>query len=168
MATEILTQSLLKNVLRYEPDTGHFYWIAPCSRFSMVKPGQRAGSLHSRGYIVLKVYGRSYRAHRLAWFYVHGEWPHPEIDHINRNKIDNRIANLRVTDHLGNMQNKGLYRSNSSGYTGVSWHKQRGKWVAQIQVAKRNHHIGFFDDPSTAHAAYLRVKGQISSATANL
>lgn len=168
MATQILTQSLLQKVLRYEPDTGCFYWLAPCNRFSMVTPGQLAGTLHNRGYIVIKVYGRCYRAHRLAWLYVNGVWPNPEIDHINRNRTDNRIANLREVDHLGNMQNKGAYRNNTSGYTGVSWHKQHRKWCAQIQYNKRNRHIGLFDDPQVAHVAYLRVKEELSNANDHL
>lgn len=158
MARKILTQSRLQELLHYDSETGNFTWIKPCSRFSQVTPGEKAGTVHCRGYIHIKVDGQSYKAHRLAWLYMHGRWPHPAIDHINRVKTDNRIANLRETDQLGNMQNKGMYRNNSSGYTGVSWHKQRRKWAAQLQVNGKNRFIGMFDTPEQAAVAYQQAK----------
>jgi hypothetical protein len=163
MATAILTQARLKELLHYDPDTGLFTWLQPANRFSMVKSGDRAGALNARGYIHIKVEGKSYKAHRLAWLYVHGRWPEPAVDHINRDKADNRLCNLRQTNQLGNMQNKSAYRSNSSGYTGVSWHKQSQKWAAQIQYNGRNKHLGLFACPGQAHAAYLRARVEINA-----
>lgn len=158
MARKILTQERLKELLNYDPATGVFTWLKPVNRYSMVKPGDRAGCLHKRGYIHIKVDGDCYKAHRLAWLYVHGRWPEPSIDHINRDKADNRLVNLRETDQLGNMQNKGAYRSNTSGYTGVSWNKQRQAWTAQIQFNRKNKHLGVFATPEQAFEAYQLAK----------
>jgi hypothetical protein len=168
MARKILTQERLKELLNYDPATGVFTWLKPVNRYSMVKPGDRAGCLHKRGYIHIKVDGDCYKAHRLAWLYVHGRWPEPSIDHINRDKADNRLVNLRETDQLGNMQNKGAYRSNTSGYTGVSWNKQRNKWSAQIQFDGKLRGLGFFDDPAEAAVAYQRARTSLTSATADI
>lgn len=168
MATQILTQAMLKDVLRYEPSTGHFYWIKPCNRFSQITVGAKAGTLHKRGYVHIKVYGKSYKAHRLAWLYTHGRWPNPAIDHINQVKSDNRIENLREADQLQNMQNKPKYRTNSSGYIGVTWHKDRKKWLAQFAYCNKNHYLGLFDDPAEAAKAYALAKQRITNANANL
>jgi hypothetical protein len=161
MATKILTQDRLKELLHYDPATGAFTWLKPCSRFSQIKPGDAAGCIHSRGYVHIKVEGRAYKAHRLAWLYVYGRWPNPAIDHINRIKTDNRIANLRETDQLGNMQNKSKYQRNQAGYLGVS-RLPSGRYVAQLQVAKKNHYLGVYDTPELASDAYQRAKLQIT------
>jgi hypothetical protein len=163
MATKILTQKRLKELLQYNPDTGRFTWLQPSNRFSQVRPGDPAGSLHKRGYVHIKVDWQSYKAHRLAWLYVHGRWPEPAIDHINRDKADNRLVNLREADQLRNMQNKSIYARNTSGYTGVSPHRDTGKWVAQLQVNRRNHHIGIFETPELAALAYRRAKEQLTA-----
>lgn len=162
MATKILTQARLKELLHYDPSTGQFTWLKPANRFSQVKPGDPAGALHARGYIHIKVDGAAYKAHRLAWLYMYGCWPNPAVDHINRVKTDNWIANLREADQLRNMQNKSCYKSNTSGYTGVTAHRNTGKWVAQIQVNKRNKHIGIYDTPELAALAYQRAKEQLT------
>lgn len=162
MATKILTQDRLKELLHYDPATGVFTWLKPCSRFSQVTPGDPAGCVHARGYIHIKVDGVAYKAHRLAWLYTHGRWPEPTIDHINRIKTDNRIANLREVDQLGNMQNKGQYRNNTSGYIGVSKHSS-GKWAAQIQVNRKNRHLGLFATPELASDAYQAAKRQMAA-----
>jgi hypothetical protein len=162
MATKILTQARLKELLHYNPDTGRFTWLQPCNRFSQVRSGDPAGTLHKRGYIHIKVEGQSYKAHRLAWLYVHGRWPEPAIDHINRIKNDNRIVNLREADQLRNMQNKSRYKRNVSGYIGVTPHRATGKWVAQVQVNKRNHYLGVYETAETAALAYEQAKRQLS------
>jgi len=157
MATKILTQDRLKELLHYDPATGVFTWIKPCSRFSQINSGDPAGCLHGRGYVHIKVEGAAYKAHRLAWLYVYGRWPNPAVDHINRIKTDNRIANLRETNQFGNMQNKGMYKNNKSGHIGVSRHKD-GRWIAQIQFNGKRKHLGIYGTPELAAAAYQSAK----------
>lgn len=161
MAAKILTQDRLKELLHYDPATGIFTWLRPCNRFSQVKPGDFAGALHKRGYIHIKVEGRCYKAHRLAWLYVYGRWPAPAIDHINRDKKDNRLTNLREVTHLKNMQNKSIYRQNVSGRPGVTPHRNTGRWVAQVQVNHRNHYLGIFDTPELAANAYHEARRRL-------
>ena len=101
MATNSITQDDLKSLLTYDPDTGEFRW-----RFSRPRcaKGALAGTASYHGYTVIKINGRSYRAHRLAWLYEYGRWPNGELDHINRRRSDNTIANLREVSRFVNCQ----------------------------------------------------------------
>jgi len=128
----MLTQDELKKILHYDPATGIFTWRERTS--IRVIPGMRAGyDRGGRGYIWIKVGGRHYPAHRLAWFYVHGRWPTHEIDHINAVRDDNRITNLREATRRQNHQNRRIGPSNKSGIKGVSWEKSRGMWRAAVR-----------------------------------
>lgn len=137
-----LTQEHLKEVLEYDPETGIFRWKVSHSR---VRAGAIAGTLNPRGYIQIMVDGRCYQAHRLGWFYVHGNMPPNEIDHINHIRDDNRLCNLRLATHTENQRNLSIQRNNSSGFAGVSWNKSSKKWKAQIQINGKQQHIGYFD-----------------------
>ena len=143
MTNEILTQSRLKELLHYDPDTGVFTWRKKMAR--RVKIGDEAGCRHSSGYILIQAAGKLYRAHRLAWLYINGSWPSNQIDHINQNKSDNRIKNLRDVTKSINMRNTKKSKNNSSGITGVSWAANRNKWVAYITVNNRRYPLGYFD-----------------------
>jgi hypothetical protein len=99
-------------------------------------------------------------AHRLAWFYVHGEFPKCELDHINGVRDDNRISNLRECSRAENMQNAGMFKTNTSGYTGVTWHKQRRKWAAQIWVNNKRMYLGLRESKEDAYALYLEAKAK--------
>ena len=117
------------------------------------------GSLDSGGYIKVSVGGKSYQAHRFVWFYVHGVWPDGQIDHINGNKIDNRIENLRVCSASENQQNRSKPpRHASSKYLGVSWNDLRLKWRAQLVVNKTKVLDSYFDSEEDAHDAYIECK----------
>ncbi len=117
MAHDSLTQQELKKVLRYDPDSGLFFWLDTAkNRPEITLP---AGYI-SRGYIRIRVGAYVYRAHRLAWLYVYGEWPQNEMDHINHNRADNRIANLRAVTKMENAQNRKLNPRSSSGINGIS------------------------------------------------
>ena len=126
-----------------------------------VKAGDRAGSLSGTGYIHVEVDLHTYMGHRLAWFYVHGEWPREHIDHINGESSDNRIANLREATRFQNHQNRKKAISNTSGYTGVTWNKQRSKWTAQISVNKQQIHLGYFAEVEDAAAARVKAKAEL-------
>ena len=138
-----LTQKKLKEKLKYDPDTGIFIWIVkPCRN---IIAGSVAGC-PKRGYTQIMISGKNYQAHRLAWLYVYGYFPEYQIDHIDRNKSNNRINNLRHATHQCNMRNIGLRKDNTSGIKGVSWAKDRDKWHAHIRVNNKTHHLGYFTD----------------------
>lgn len=151
-----LTPERLKELLSYDPYTGKFTHLRT---WAATAAGSIAGTLSDRGYVRIGVDGEEFRAHRLAWFYVHGEWPGDEIDHINGDRTDNRIANLRIVTHAENMQNvRAKLRRNTSGITGVSWHKARKKWRAAISINGKRYHLGLFATSDQAQAAYAAAK----------
>jgi hypothetical protein len=143
--------------LNYNPETGLFTWA---KKGRAIVKGGIAGSKTVEGYWQIKLGYSVYRAHRLAWYIVNSAWPENEIDHINGDRSDNRIDNLRVVDRAGNSQNrrKAMKNNFSSGLLGVSWHKQHKKWKAAIMVNKKNRFLGYFDDANKAHAVYLEAK----------
>ena len=154
----MLTQQRLKELLDYDPDTGVFRWkIARQSR----RIGTVAGGTSGNGYRQIMLYGKMYKVHRLAWLFVHGEFPTGDLDHVNRDRQDNRIANLRIASKSENQWNRSLDKDNTSGFMGVSWHKKDKKWRARIQAHKKNRHLGNFDTPEEAHEAYLAAKNEL-------
>ena len=113
----MITQEQLKELLHYNPDTGIFTWKRrPSNRVSV---GDNAGHLNRDGYIDLTVNGFKQGAHRFAWLYIYGFLPLGHIDHINGNRSDNRIVNIRDGTQLENNKNKSKLKSNKSGVTGV-------------------------------------------------
>ena len=139
-----LTNERLKELLFYNPDTGIFTWLKTSS--TRVKPGMKAGSL-LRGYLRIEIGGKKYPAHRLAWFYVYETWPDRQIDHINRKRNDNRIANLRLATNSENQQNVGLKANNKTGCVGVDWMagpKCKKRWRAGIKIDGSFKSLGYF------------------------
>src|SRR5690349_20811660 len=117
-----LTPDKVRQVLSYDAITGQFTWRV--SKGLRVRAGGNAGFVAqgaNTGYVIIGIDGRQYRAHRLAWFYVTGEWPPDEIDHINGNRADNRWANLRPATVAENQRNRAKSKRNTSGYKGVYW-----------------------------------------------
>lgn len=149
-----LTVDLLRSLVHYDPVTGHFTRLVSKSHNAPI--GSRAGTM-SHGYWQLSVNGKTHFAHRLAWLYVHGSWPKHEVDHINHDKSDNRIANLRDVTPSVNQQNKRkAYSNNWTGFLGVK--QEHSKFSARIQRHGKQTHLGMFDTPEEAHAAYLKAK----------
>jgi hypothetical protein len=136
--------------LVYEPETGLIHGPS----------GRHDAWVDQDGRARIKVGGRVYSVHRLAWRLAHGKWPDGEIDHINGDKGDNRLCNLRDVDRSTNQQNAKRAQANnkSSGLLGVSFHGSRNKFRAQITYENRRHHIGYFSTAELAHAAYLKEK----------
>ena len=161
-----MTRHKLAAVLNYEPTTGVFTWKVRSGR---AVPGMVAGTPHNRGYWQINVLGKVYLAHRLAWFVARGEWPVGDIDHINGDKQDNRIANLRTATRSQNMANKGANRNNTSGYKGVWFFKRTGRWMAGYRKDGKRIHVGYFDtaeEAAAAHrASYEKAFGQYARAT---
>ncbi len=137
-----ISQSRLKEVLEYDPLTGAFTWRKTRGRAAA---GSVAGCVNHSGYCMIRVDGYAYYAHRLAWLYTYGEFPDGLIDHINRDKTDNRLSNLRVCSNMENGQNAKISSANKSGTTGVFFNASRQKWMAQIMVARKNVHLGFYE-----------------------
>lgn len=155
----IITQKELKEIFDYDPDSGNF--IQRTRTSNRMKIGDVAGSLRLDGYRGIMIGGKLYFAHRLAWLYVHGEWPPEQIDHRNGSRADNRIANLRLATSAENHQNWKKRSNNSSGYIGVFWDKEKNKWRAGIRVSGKRKHLGSFTDPAGAHDAYLVAKKEL-------
>ncbi len=149
--TNELTAEYLRSILNYEPATGIFTWKVRTA--NRVKVGDVAGSQDGRGYLLISVQSRRYLAHRLAWLYMYGEWPEDQLDHINRNRSDNRRANLREVSHKQNGQNASKPSNNTSGHPGVSWNKRISKWVAYITHNQKKVHLGCFATIEEAVAA---------------
>lgn len=137
-----ITQEYLKSVLHYDPDTGIF---TRRSLKGTPAAGKVAGSIQ-HGYRAIQIDGKKYYAHRLAFLYMTGEFPPLQVDHINGSRSDNRISNLRSVEQSINMQNMKLYSRNSSGVSGVTWHKRHKKWQAHITAFRQEIYLGEFDD----------------------
>lgn len=156
MATSILTQSRLKEMLSYDPDTGLFRYAKARPR---VRVGNVAGHQHKgHGYIQIKLDDRLYLAHRLAWLYVHGDWPTDQLDHIDRDRVNNRIANLREVDNARNAQNCGLQQNNKSGGKDVCWYKRKSRWMVRITIDGERKFLGYFADHNDALTARLNAE----------
>jgi hypothetical protein len=145
----------LRECFDYDPDTGLFFWKVSKRGIRRPQAGCFAG-----GYTVIQFDGVRYRAHRLAWFYVHGEWPAHEVDHINGIRSDNRIENLRLATHAENLRNQKLQARNTSGCKGVAFDRSRNKWMAQIHVAGKNINLGRFDTLNEASDVVKRARLQ--------
>ncbi len=154
----MIDQATLKRFVRYEPDTGLFFWnIQGRQRCSL---GSRAGTKSEKRYVLIMIDGRFYRAHRLAWLYIFGRWPKSFIDHKDGNRSNNRISNLREATSNQNNANRSRPRGRS-GYRGVSWHSRAKRWQAQIRKNGTQQHIGLFTDPREAAEAYQRAAREI-------
>lgn len=145
--------------IHYAPDTGVFTWVRPASR--RVQAGQEAGWLNDSGYVLVSLDGIKYRAHRLAWRIVYGYWPKNQIDHINGDRTDNRIVNLREATDAQNRQNTRKRVDNKSGYVGVYYASWANAWRAEIRVAGKQRKLGYFATPELAHAAYAKAKAEV-------
>lgn len=151
----MITYEQLKSALDYDQETGVFKWKIRGGR--SVVPGAIAGGDNGKGHISIGYKGKRYMAHRLAWLYTYGEWPKHQIDHINVNPADNRIANLRDVSHSVNKQNMRRARADSSiGLAGVSMNHKR--YAAHIRLNSKRHYIGTYDTPEEAHSAYVSTK----------
>jgi len=139
-----MTQEKLKEFVEYNQNTGVFIW-KKVNKYTKYNKGKELGGIdESTGYKVAFVDGKKYRQHRLAWLYVYGEMPKGEIDHINQDRADNRICNLREVTHKENMKNKKISKKNTSGVTGVYFLKTTKKWYSQIRIDGDLKHLGYF------------------------
>lgn len=157
--SEPLTAEVLRGLIRYDPITGRFTWSE--THPSHFVAGHRAGKLRADGYRLIKIDYRLYREHRLAWLYVHGQWPVQQLDHINGQRDDNRLANLREVSATENTQNRRKAgRRTSTGLLGAA-PTSHGKFGAKIMARGVVQHLGTFETAEAAHAAYVTAKRQL-------
>ncbi|WP_444461612.1 HNH endonuclease [Rhodobacter capsulatus] len=144
----------MHELFSYDPETGVLRWKISTTR--SVKVGDVAGCIGNKGYVSVSVSATSFKAHRLIWVMHHGDIPPDmQIDHINGNRSDNRIANLRLVSCKENGCNKLRNKNGVSGLKGVSWNSESGKWMAKICANGKTHYLGRFDCKAAAHFAYL-------------
>lgn len=153
------TLQQVKSSVEFDPMSGKFFRVRT---WNGREPGTECGTKSKAdGYIRVSICGVPTLAHRVAWFLVYGEWPTSQIDHANGDRSDNRIENLRMCSVSENRWNSKKRERNTSGYKGVTWDATRKKWVAQIMANRKNHHLGRFETPHEAHAAYVEASNRL-------
>lgn len=161
MKTQVSVETI-ERYIEYLPESGLF------RRKLFVRPGKDLvrGRVDHRGYLRVCTAGHEYLAHRLAWFLHHREWPAEEVDHINGNRQDNRICNLRESSHTQNNHNQPMRRNNKSGVKGV--HRSRGgKWHVQVCLNYKIHHGGLYERLEDAEVAARQLRDQLHGEFAN-
>lgn len=170
---------LLPNLLRYEVETGKLFWLPrpvelfrastfrhrtgkvavrpaqwSCDKWNSRFAGKEAfTTVGNNGYLRGTVFYEELLAHRVIWAIVHAAWPKDQIDHINGNRIDNRLSNLREVSHAENCRNMARPTTNKSGVVGVSWDRSAGKWASRIYISGKAKHLGYFENFEDAAAA---------------
>lgn len=160
MASFELTADRLRAALHYDPNTGQFTHLVATSKTAI---GDVAGCAHSAGYRKYSIAHCTYTGHRLAWLYVHGKWPVAQIDHINGDRTDNRICNLREADATLNAQNRHVAaKRNKSGFIGVaSPNGKRKTYRVSITTRGVGKHIGVFSTAEEARECYIAAKREL-------
>lgn len=150
----MLTQAFLKEKFNYDPATGIFSRISKRCR----NPN---GVQDKDGYIRFRINGRTYSGHRMAWIYMNGHDSRFLIDHVNGDKSDNRIENLREATSSQNLHNAKRSARNTSGVKGVSWVPRLGKWVGRIHLQYKKHVVGYFNDIESAEIAMAAFREKL-------
>lgn len=153
MTANHLTAEFVRSILRYEPETGLFFWLVARKKDQV---GAVAGN-QGNPYRQIKIRGENYLPGRLAWLCIKGEWPKHEIDHKDGDPSNNRWTNLREASRQQNAANRGKHKNNKSGFKGVSWSSRSSRWYATIQVSGRSLSLGFYKTPEEASAVYQRA-----------
>lgn len=168
MKREVVSIYLLRKLISYDPESGILIWKErPAGYFKSAKICDEWNAKHANmpcgydngaGYIVLGIFGRPYRSHRIAWALHYGEWPKSDIDHINGKRSDNRIINLRDVTRSENMRNGTRPSNNTSGQVGVHFDNYASKWCAHIWVDGAAKHLGLFANKELAIEARLAAQ----------
>lgn len=161
----MLTHNELIELLDYEQCTGLFRW--KFSRWPVTTAGQVAGGQQNNQYVIISINKKRYLAHRLAWFYVYGRWPVMHLDHINGDRTDNRIANLRECSRVQNQCNRPTPKNNTSGVKGVYWEGRSKKWRAVVVFNKKKKHVGMFANLFDAEMAVKKARDSLHAEFSN-
>ena len=146
-----MSVSFARDILTYDPEEGKIFWA---KRIGNRLPGSRAGTNSAGGYRIVRIFRHRYLEHRIIWLIVHGRWPENEIDHINGDRRDNRLCNLREATRAQNACNRRLSARNKSGHRGVSWNRASEKWSAKIWHNNTRISLGHFSSLEDATRAY--------------
>lgn len=167
---ELPSPEVLRQLLRYEPETGKLFWkerdlkfftgmerekAASCRRWNLQFSGKEALTASRCGYLSGRILDGAYQAHRVAWAIYYGNWPSTQIDHINGDRKNNKIENLRDVTQQENCRNLGMRSDNSSGHVGVAWFERDQRWRAYITVGGKQVHLGYYVSIGEAVAARL-------------
>ena len=157
------TPDALRQLLRYDPDTGDLFWRErPEGMFTSRRiarswnstfAGKKAGNQKPNGYRYLRIFNRPLYAHRIAYAMSYGRWPAHQVDHIDGDRGNNALVNLRDCTNAENSRNSKLFSTNTSGHCGVTWDKQTSKWLAQARVNGKQYSLGRHDRLEDAVAA---------------
>ena len=150
----MLTQRRLRQLLRYDPNTGGWRWRVSRGR---VRAGDVAGTENDDGYRIIRIDCRRYLSSRLAVLYMTGSWPAHLVDHEDLDRTNDRWENLRPATYWQNLYNQPKRRANTTGYKCVYLNRQRGKFYTRIKVAGKFHSLGYFNTAFEAHCAYRRA-----------
>jgi len=151
----MITQELVQHYFDYKND--HLYWknVVHLNQSKLI--GQKAGSIHSTGYRHITFMNKQHKAHRLIWLYVYGYLP-KEIDHIDGNRQNNKLENLREVTRSQNQYNKIMQKNTASGIKGVNWHKKSKSWVVRLNVNNQPKHFGYFKDLELAELVAIEAR----------
>src|ERR1700744_4205288 len=152
----MLTQEYLKSQVLYEPETGKFFWLVRKSGRQLDKPIQYGVSYGS-----LTLEGTRYALHRLAWFYMNGEWPPEMVDHIDGNSTNNKWSNLRLATYAENAQNRRRRRVSITGVKGVSKHYASNTWHVTVDKDGKRHSLGPFYSIGDAYKAHAKLSKEL-------
>ena len=155
-----MNQQELKTLLHYDPPTGVFRWRHTPKRG--MQPWDKAGA-PNKGYLSIRIGGKGYLAHRLAWMYVTGEFPTLQIDHIDGEKTNNAWNNLRLATNKQNAENTKLSSKNTSGYRGVTFRKEYGKYEANVKHNQKRFYLGSFATAEEAAEAARNKRAELFS-----
>jgi len=138
----MITQKVLKELFLHDEEKGVLYWKNPTS--FRVKKGEFAGTVYHDGNVNIQIKGKVYKRHRLIWMFKHGYFP-KQLDHIDRDRSNDRLNNLRESNQSENNANKAkTNKKTSSIYIGVSWSESRKRWESKVMKNRKTYHLGRF------------------------